>query len=296
MSSRTALLALESSGLTKTYGRRTALADCDLAIPHGAVVGLVGPNGAGKSTLLQLTCGLIRPTAGTLRVVGAPPGSGADHLAKVGFVAQDAPVYPALTVREHLVLGARLNPGWDADLARRRVTEVGLDHDQKAGSLSGGQRAQLALAMAVAKRPELLVLDEPPAALDPLARQAFMESLNRFAAEIGATTVLSSHLLEDVERFCDFLVVLSGGRVRAHGPTAHLVATHRRLAGDRDVATDSDAFTVVGAVPTGVVVRINHPQAEGTRPAAGPPGGPVAASEVAFAYLAAAETTGGGAR
>ncbi|MEJ3748863.1 ABC transporter ATP-binding protein [Actinomycetes bacterium KLBMP 9797] len=215
---------LSAEGLTKRYGRRPALTDCWLSVPRGRIVGLVGPNGAGKSTLLQLACGLIQPTSGTLRVFGAPPAADAAHLARVGFVAQDTPVYAGLTVAEHLRLGARLNPGWDADLAHRWLARAGLDPRQKAGRLSGGQRAQLALTVAAGKRPELLILDEPAAALDPLARVGFLRSLRELVAELGAGAVLSSHLLGDVERVCDHLIVLSGSRVRAAGDVRDLVA------------------------------------------------------------------------
>lgn len=220
---------LEAEGLTKRYGRRPALTDCNLTVPRGRVVGLVGPNGAGKSTLLQLACGLIAPTSGTLRVLGARPAADAAHLARVGFVAQDTPVYPTLTVAEHLRLGARLNPGWDADLADRRLAQVGLRPQQKAGRLSGGQRAQLALTIAAAKRPELLILDEPAAALDPLARTRFLQNLSEFVAELGASAVLSSHLLSDVERVCDFLIVLSDSRVQIAGTVGDLLDTHHRV-------------------------------------------------------------------
>ncbi|GIJ67812.1 hypothetical protein Voc01_027290 [Virgisporangium ochraceum] len=214
--------ALHAEGLTKRFGRRYALTDCSFAVPHGRVVGLVGPNGAGKSTLLHLACGLLEPTSGTLRVLGAPPAA---RLARVGFVAQDTPVYAGLSVAEHLRLGAKLNPSWDASLANRRVAQVGLDPAQKAGRLSGGQRAQLALTVAAAKRPDLLILDEPAAALDPLARQGFLRTLREFVAELGASAVLSSHLLGDIERVCDHVIVLSGGRVRMAGDVRDLVAS-----------------------------------------------------------------------
>jgi ABC-2 type transport system ATP-binding protein len=214
---------LKATGLTKRYGKHLALTNCDLDVPAGRVTGLVGPNGAGKSTLLQLACGLIEPTAGSLEVLGGRPGATATHLARVGFVAQDTPVYASLTVEEHLRLGNRLNPRWDADLARRRVERSGLRPGQKAGRLSGGQRAQLALTLAVAKRPELLIFDEPAAALDPLARDAFLRDLLESVAELGASAVLSSHLLGDVERVCDHLIVLAGGRVRVSGDVDTLV-------------------------------------------------------------------------
>jgi len=220
---------LRAESLTKRYGKRTALTDCDLDIPRGRLVGLVGPNGAGKSTLLQLCCGLIAPTSGTLNVLGARPAANAAHLAKVGFVAQDTPVYSSLSVADHLRMGAQLNPGWDTALANRRIAQVGLSLRQKAGRLSGGQRAQLALTVAAAKRPDLLIFDEPAAALDPLARSGFLQNLIEFVAELGASAVLSSHLLGDIERVCDYLIVLCGSRVRLAGDVRQLLATHYRV-------------------------------------------------------------------
>jgi ABC-2 type transport system ATP-binding protein len=217
---------LATDRLTKTYGKRVALTDCNLAIPQGRIVGLVGPNGAGKSTLLKLACGLIRPSSGTITVLGARPAADAAHLARVGFVAQDAPVYQGLTVDDHLQLGARLNPRWDAGLARRRIADSGLVPKQKAGRLSGGQRAQLALTIAAAKRPDVLILDEPAAALDPLARHAFLTSLAEFVAELGASAILSSHLLSDVELACDYLIVLADTRVQVAGDIAELISNH----------------------------------------------------------------------
>ena len=214
---------LHADALTKRYGRRHALSEVTLTVPHGRIVGLVGPNGAGKSTLLQLACGLIEPTSGTLRVLGGPPAA---KLARVGFVAQDTPVYAGLSVAEHLRLGAKLNPTWDTALARRRLAQAGLDPAQKAGRMSGGQRAQLALTIAAAKRPELLILDEPAAALDPLARQGFLRDLMEFVAELGASAVLSSHLLGDIEQVCDHVIVLSGGRVQLAGDVGPLRAAH----------------------------------------------------------------------
>ncbi|MEE6261765.1 ABC transporter ATP-binding protein [Plantactinospora sonchi] len=221
--------ALHAEGLTKRYGRRPALTDCQLEIPAGRIIGLVGPNGAGKSTLLQLACGLITPTSGSLRVLGAPPAADAAHLARVSFVAQDMPVYAGLSVADHLRMGARLNPGWDAALAGQRIARLDLDPGQRAGRLSGGQRAQLALTIAAAKRPELLMFDEPAAALDPLARSGFLRDLTELVTQLGASAVFSSHLLADVERVCDYLVVLGGGRVQLAGDVRALLATHHRL-------------------------------------------------------------------
>jgi ABC-2 type transport system ATP-binding protein len=233
MPTENAAPVLRAEGLTKRYGRRTALIDCDLTIPQGRVIGLVGPNGAGKSTLLQLACGLMAPTSGRLSVLGSRPAANAAHLARVGFVAQDTPVYASFSVADHLRLGARLNPSWDQALADRRIAQVGLSPAQKAGRLSGGQRAQLALTIAAAKRPELLILDEPAAALDPLARNGFLANLMRFVAELGASAVLSSHLLGDVQRVCDYLIVLCDARVQLAGNVPDLLTSHCRLVAAR---------------------------------------------------------------
>jgi len=220
--------ALKAEGLTKRYGRRTALADCSLDVPAGHVVGLVGPNGAGKSTLLNLAAGMLTPTAGTLEVLGERPTSG---MPDVGFVAQEAPVYDCLSVAEHLALGARLNPRWDAAVARERIERLGLDPAQKARRLSGGQRAQLALTLGIAKRPRLLLLDEPVAALDPLNRREFLQSLMEAVAEHELSVILSSHLVSDLERVCDYLIVLAGSRVQLAGDLDAILASHRRLTG-----------------------------------------------------------------
>ncbi|MCW2894304.1 MAG: transporter ATP-binding protein [Actinomycetia bacterium] len=224
---------IQASGLGKQYRRTWALRDCTLAIPEGRVTGLVGPNGAGKTTLLRLAGGLLAPTRGTISVLGERPAAGPAQLARIGFVAQDTPVYARMTVAGHLRLGAWLNPGWDDKLARQRIGQLGLDPRQRAGSLSGGQRAQLALTLALAKRPELLVLDEPVASLDPLARREFLQGLMEAVAEHGLSVVLSSHLVADLQRVCDYLVVLVASRVRVAGEVSALLASHHRLSGPR---------------------------------------------------------------
>ena len=224
---------IKASGLGKRYGRRWALADCTLTVPAGRVTGLVGPNGAGKTTLLQLAAGLLDPTWGQIRVLGERPAGTAAQLARVGFVAQDAAVYAGLSVAGHLKMGRWLTPGWDSELAARRISRLGLDLRQRAGSLSGGQRAQLALTLAAAKRPELLLLDEPAASLDPLARREFLQNLMETVAEHGASVVLSSHLITDIERVCDYLIVVTASRVRLAGETETLLASHHRLSGPR---------------------------------------------------------------
>ena len=223
--------ALESHGLGKQYGRRWALNDCTLAIPEGKVVGLVGPNGAGKTTLLHLAVGLLAPTAGAIAVLGERPGDGPAQLARVGFVAQDTPTYSRLSVAKHLRMGDYLNPHWDDELATRRIEALDIDLRQRAGSLSGGQRAQLALTLAIAKRPELLLLDEPVASLDPLARREFLQVLMEVVAEHGVSVVLSSHLVADLERVCDYLVVLVASHVKLAGDVSALLASHYRISG-----------------------------------------------------------------
>jgi len=224
---------LTTDGLGKRYGRRWALSDCTLDIPSGCVAGLVGPNGAGKTTLMHLAVGLLAPTAGTIEVLGARPPFSPAELARVGFVAQETPTYPTLSVADHLRLGAHLNPTWDAALADRRIGKVGLDPSQRAGKLSGGQRAQLALTLALAKRPELLILDEPVASLDPLARREFLQDLMEAVAEHGLTVVLSSHLVADLERVCDYIIVLTAAHVQLTGEVEELLAVHHRLTGPR---------------------------------------------------------------
>jgi ABC-2 type transport system ATP-binding protein len=248
--------AIATHGLGKRYRRLWALADCTLAIPAGHVVGLVGPNGAGKTTLLSIATGMLAPTAGTIEVLGARPAAGPAQLARVGYLPQDAPVYAGLSLADHLKLGAHLNPAWDAMLARGRIGRLDLDPRQKAGTLSGGQRVQLALTLAVAKRPELLILDEPVASLDPLARREFLRDLMESVAEQGLSVVLSSHLVGDLERVCDYLIVLVASRVMVAGPVDDLLATHHLLSGPRRDP---------GSLPGGVqVISASHTDVQTT--------------------------------
>src|SRR5580704_9264987 len=247
---------IETQGLGKRYRRHWALSDCTLSVPAGHVVGLVGPNGAGKTTLLSIAAGMLAPTAGTIEVLGSRPAAGPAQLARVGYLPQDAPLYAGLSVADHLKLGAHLNPGWDGALARGRIGRLDLDPRQKAGTLSGGQRAQLALTLAVAKRPELLLLDEPVASLDPLARREFLQDLMESVAEQGLSVVLSSHLVGDLARVCDYLVVLMASRVRVAGPVEDLLATHHLLSGPRRDP---------GSLPGGVqVISASHTDVQTT--------------------------------
>jgi len=236
---------IQAEGLSKRYGRREALSDCTLSIPPKHVVGLVGPNGAGKTTLLHVAVGLLPPTKGRIEVLGGRPASDPAQLARVGFVAQDAPTYAGLSIADHLRFGAHTNPRWDQRMAEERITKLGLDPSQKAGRLSGGQRAQLALTMAIAKRPELLILDEPVASLDPLARREFLQGLMGFIADQDASVILSSHLVSDLERVCDYLIVLVASRVRVAGEVDDLLASHFRLTGPRRDPADLPPGTEV---------------------------------------------------
>jgi ABC-2 type transport system ATP-binding protein len=229
---------LQAHALGKRYGKRQALADCTLEVPPGHVVGLVGPNGAGKTTLLKIACGMLAPTTGRIEVLGEKPAAGPAQLARVGYVAQDAPTYASLSVADHLRLGAKLNPRWNATLAQARIDQLDLDPKQRAGNLSGGQRAQLALTVAVAKRPELLLLDEPVASLDPLARRDFLRRLMESVAENDTSVILSSHLVSDLERVCDYLIVLVDSRVQLAGETEDLLAQHHRIVCSRRQDTD----------------------------------------------------------
>jgi ABC-2 type transport system ATP-binding protein len=222
-----------ASGLGKRYGRKWALSECTLSIPAGQVVGLVGPNGAGKSTFIGLMTAMLAPDAGSIEVLGEPARNSPRQLARVGYVAQGTPVYGSLSVADHLRFGARTNPGWDAGLADRRIGDLGLDLRQKAGKLSGGQQAQLALTLGLAKRPEVLILDEPIASLDPLARHEFLQGLMAAAADRELSIIISSHLMADLETVCDYLVVLVGSKVVLDGPVADLLASHHLVTGAR---------------------------------------------------------------
>jgi ABC-2 type transport system ATP-binding protein len=229
--------AVEATGLSKryrhTYRSRSAwaLRDCSLAIPAGRVVALVGPNGAGKTTLLNLTVGLTAPTCGGVTVLGGRPAGSAEARSGVAFVAQDAPLYGHLSVADTLHLARNLNVRWDQPRATARLAELGVPLGRKVGRLSGGQQAQLALTLAVARLPELIILDEPLARLDPLARHDFMASLMGTVAEDGLSVLFSSHVVAELERVADYLVVLSGGRLQVAGEVDGLVAGHRVLTG-----------------------------------------------------------------
>jgi ABC-2 type transport system ATP-binding protein len=255
---------VETSGLTKRYRRVSALSDCTISVPEGRISALVGPNGAGKTTLLRLLAGLTAPTAGRADVLGAAPRQDPAYLSEIGFLAQQVPLYRRRTARDHIGIGAHLNPRWDGESVRARLGGLEIPLDQPVGTLSGGQRAQVALALTLAKRPRLLLLDEPLAPLDPLARRNFIVALAEAAAGGGLTIVLSTHLIADTERVCDHLILLAASRVQLCGDTEALLARHRILVGPRkNTAAIARAHTVVredsAARQTSLLVRLNGP-------------------------------------
>ena len=256
---------IQTRGLVKQFRRVTALSDCDVTVPEGCICALIGPNGAGKTTLLRLLSGLARPTAGQMSVLGGAPRQDPAWLAEVGFLAQEIPLYRRFTAEEHISIGAHLNRRrWDAALVRDRLKSLNIPLDRAAGSLSGGQRAQLALTLTLAKKPRLVLLDEPVAALDPLARRHFLATMADAVAEGGLTVVLSSHLAADMERVVDHLILLSASHVQLSGDIDALLAEHRVLVGPRkDTAAITRTHTIVQAVHTArqttLLVRGNAP-------------------------------------
>jgi ABC-2 type transport system ATP-binding protein len=276
---------IETSGLGKRYGGTWALRDCTLAIPGGHVAALVGPNGAGKTTLLNLAVGLASPTAGGVTVLGGrPPGSPA-ALDGIAFVAQDTPLYKNLSAADMLHLTRNLNRRFDQHYAETRLGELGITLKRKAGKLSGGQRAQLALTLALARRPRLLVLDEPVAMLDPVARHDFMATVLTAMVDDGVSVVLSSHVLADLERVADYLIVVSRGGVRVAGEVDDLLASHRLLTGP---ATQADKYTQRPVVHARRAEAQAHLLVRATADEPVPPGWeahPVGLEELALAYL-----------
>ncbi len=255
--------ALAACNLGKKYGSKWALRDCTVEVPTGAVVALVGPNGAGKSTFLELAVGLLAPSRGEITLWGQRPRERSALLARLGFLAQGVPLYQTFRVRDLLMLGLRMNPGWDDAWARERLSALEIPLDQRAGALSSGQRAQVSLTLALAKRPRLLMLDEPVASLDPLARRSFLQVLMEAVAEHELTVVLSSHLIADLERVCDFLILLTASEVRLAGEIEGLVADHKVLIGPRDTEPYVPGADIVkaehAARQTTLVVRLLGP-------------------------------------
>jgi ABC-2 type transport system ATP-binding protein len=247
-------MAIETVGLGKRFGRHWALQDCSLQVPEGRVCALIGPNGAGKTTLLRLLAGLSSPTAGTAQVLGRPPEQAVEFLASIGYLAQDAPLYERLSANEHIEFGRRLNQRWDQDLIRRRLGALRIPCDQPVGTLSGGQRAQVALGLALAKRPRVLLLDEPVAALDPLARREFLASLAEAVADGELTVVLSSHLVHDLERICDHIILLAASRTQLCESIDDVLEFHKSLSGPRrslgSLGSLEPAIHVIRAIQT----------------------------------------------
>jgi ABC-2 type transport system ATP-binding protein len=258
--------AIETCGLTKRYPRVTALSDCSITVPAGRISALVGPNGAGKTTLLRILAGLARPTGGTAAVLGGAPRQDPAFLAEIGYLAQEIPLYRRLSAEDHLRAGTHLNPRWDAAAARARLNDLRVPLAQPVGTLSGGQRAQVGLSLALAKQPRVLLLDEPVAALDPLARRQFLATLTSAVADADGdlTVLLSSHVIADVERVCDHMVLLAASRVQLCGDIDELLAGHKLLVGPRkDTSALERAHTVVDATRTDrqstMLVRLGGP-------------------------------------
>jgi ABC-2 type transport system ATP-binding protein len=280
---------IETTGLGKCYGKAWALRDCTIAIPEGHLAALVGPNGAGKSTLMNMAVGLSVPTAGTVTVLGGNPAGSQAALDGIAFMAQDAPLYKNFSAADMLHLTRNLNWSFDHSYANKRLDGLGIPLKKKSGKLSGGQQAQLALTLALARHPRLLILDEPLAALDPLARQDFMATVMTSMTDDGVSVMLSSHAIAELERMADYLVVLGGGELRIAGETDELLAEHRVLTGpatdaDRVAARLSPIQDKRAGAQAHLLVRNGRSAGEG----AVPPGWeahPVSLEEVILAYL-----------
>ncbi len=256
--------AIRTAGLGKRYGSLWALKDCSVSVPRSRVSALVGPNGAGKTTLLKILAGLIAPSAGEAAVLGRAPGQSAEFLDSVGYLAQDVPLYKRLSAGDHLEIGAHLNRHWDATAARARLAALKIPLGRPVATLSGGQRAQVGLSLALAKRPRLLLLDEPVAALDPLARREFLTSLTEAVADGDLSVILSSHLLHDLERVCDHLILLAASRTQLVGDIDDVLATHKMLVGPRRrIAEVEPGLTVIKSTQTArqtrLLVRLTGP-------------------------------------
>lgn len=235
-------------GLGKRYKSSWALQDCSVSVPRGRITALIGANGAGKTTLLKILAGLSAPTEGTVEVLGRPPGQEQEFLDSVGYLAQDVPLYRRLSAADHLALCARMNRHWDSGEARERLAGLGILDHRPVSALSGGQRAQLGLSLVLAKHPRLLLLDEPVAALDPLARHDFLTSLIQAAAARELSVIMSSHLLHDLEQVCDHVILLTGSRVSLHGDIGDVLNGHRVLVSKERQLTDAwPGLTVINS-------------------------------------------------
>ena len=278
---------IEARGLGKRYGGSWALRECTLAIPAGHVAALVGPNGAGKTTLLNLAVGLATPSAGNITVLGGRPAGSPAALDGIAFVAQDTPLYKNLSVADMLHLTRNLNRRFDDGFANARLNELAIPRERKTGNLSGGQQTQVALTLALARHPKLLVLDEPMAMLDPLARHDFMAAVMTAVADDGVSVVLSSHVLAELERVADYLVLLSGGSVQVAGEVDDLLASHRVLTGPAtEAGACAERLNVVharrGEAQAHLLVRTNGATASTPH---GWDTHPVSLEELTLAYL-----------
>ena len=256
--------AIETSRLAKRFRKVVALSDCSIDVPEGRISALVGPNGAGKTTLLRLLSGLASPSSGDAIVLGSAPRQDPAYLSEIGYLAQDIPLYRRLSATDHIGIGAHLNSRWNGASVRARLDGLNIPLDQPVGTLSGGQRAQVALALTLAKRPRLLLLDEPLAALDPLARRMFLGTLAEAASEGDLTIVLSSHLIADIEQLCDHLMLLASSQVQLCGDIDTLLSEHRLLVGPRkDTTAIARTHTIVWeettARQTSLLVRLHGP-------------------------------------
>jgi ABC-2 type transport system ATP-binding protein len=256
--------AIQTERLGKRYRSFWALKDCSINVPKGSVSALVGPNGAGKTTLLKLLVSLSRPSTGSTEVLGQTPRQDVAYLANIGYLAQEIPMYSRLSSKEHIAMGQHLNDNWDSELATKRLNELSIPLDRPVGKLSGGQRAQVALGLALAKKPKLLLLDEPVAALDPLARIDFLKSLAHAVTDAAGelTVVMSSHLLADLERVCDHIIILASGETQLCDDIEQVLKSHKLLVGKRQEAVNDDRFTVIQESNTArestLLVRLNN--------------------------------------
>ncbi|MGH7233977.1 MAG: ATP-binding cassette domain-containing protein [Candidatus Saccharimonadales bacterium] len=239
--------AIKTTGLGKRYRSFWALKDCSINIPKGSVTALVGPNGAGKTTLLKLLVSLSRASAGSAVVLGQSPSQNAKYVSSIGYLAQEIPMYSRLNAKDHIDMGQQLNSNWDSELAKKRLNELSIPLNQPVSKLSGGQKAQVALGLALAKKPKLLLLDEPVAALDPLARVDFLKSLAQAVADAGGelTVVMSSHLLADLERVCDYIIILASGETQLCDDIEGTLKSHKLLIGVKKDNVESDKYTVI---------------------------------------------------
>jgi len=249
--------AIHTTALGKRYGSTWALKDCSVTVPQGRITALVGPNGAGKTTLLKLLVGLCAPSAGSVELLGRAPAQDREFLASIGYLAQDVPLYKHLSAEDHLRFGSYLNLCWDGDAARERLKTLRIPMNRPVGTLSGGQRAQVGLGLVLAKRPQVLLLDEPMAALDPLARRGFLESLTAAVADGGLSVVISSHLLHDLERVCDHLILLSASRTQLCDGIDDVLIEHRTLVGPRRPLNEvAPGITIIKATQTTKQTRL----------------------------------------